>query len=219
MTATPTCTACDHTGIGLPGCPTCDPRTKSEGGPRCDACGKAPCACALDLDAVEARCNAATPGPWTPCAHWRKDHCGCGKHPGYIWSGDGEQCVAQMGCQPDDAGQAYPEPDEAHSRANARFIAAARSDVPAIVREVRRLREAVAHADDALRRVNDGHSGDEESGEHDPDCRQCLVDSARAHIEHVLTGAEAPGQHGPQADDGAVSALADHAFGMFGDDE
>ena len=26
--------ACDHAGIGLPGCPTCDPRTTDEGGPR-----------------------------------------------------------------------------------------------------------------------------------------------------------------------------------------
>lgn len=27
---------CTHEGIGEPGCPTCDPRTKSEGGPRPD---------------------------------------------------------------------------------------------------------------------------------------------------------------------------------------
>ena len=27
---------CTHKGIGLPGCPTCDPRTVSEGGPRPD---------------------------------------------------------------------------------------------------------------------------------------------------------------------------------------
>jgi hypothetical protein len=34
--------ACDHTGIGLPGCPTCDPRPHSMGGPRCGAATPTP---------------------------------------------------------------------------------------------------------------------------------------------------------------------------------
>ena len=30
-----------------------------------------------------------------------------------------------------------------------------------------------------------GHEGDEESGEHDPDCMRCRVDAALAHAEEV----------------------------------
>lgn len=76
-----------------------------------------------ELDAIEARANAATPGPWT----WETDY---EEEGGYFLDGsDGE-----------DVGWARSEPDIV-------FITAARVDVPALVAEVRRLRavERAAH--------------------------------------------------------------------------
>lgn len=94
----------------------------------------------------EALANAAAIGPWVPCHHWSSDHCGCGRHPGYIWDGTKNRVVAQMGCQEDEGGQAYPEPDENTLRASARFIAASRTALPELVAEVRRLRDQQARA-------------------------------------------------------------------------
>lgn len=84
----------------------------------------------LDLTAIEARAEAATPGPWgwTDTGHykialvrrWRN---------GSVWSMD----VVVPSSWPD----VYP------SEVNATFIENARTDVPALVAEVQRLREAV----------------------------------------------------------------------------
>lgn len=79
-----------------------------------------------ELNAIEARAKAATEGPWRalPCEDW-KGHCDGILRP------DGLMVVkTDSGCYP-------PEmPD-------ALFIAHARSDVPALVEEVRRLRRTL----------------------------------------------------------------------------
>lgn len=76
---------------------------------------------------IEARCKAATPGPWE-------------------WSGGRYDDVRLVGL-----GQTVLQPDLYHceayidvSDADKLFIAAARSDVPALVAEVRRLSDALS---------------------------------------------------------------------------
>ncbi|QLJ01493.1 hypothetical protein HZZ00_10975 [Streptomyces sp. NEAU-sy36] len=71
----------------------------------------------LDLDAIQARANAATPGPWFPHEDW----------PGRVFAeSEFNAHVARVtGSNPE---------------ANEQFIAHAREDVPALVAEVRRLR-------------------------------------------------------------------------------
>ncbi len=76
----------------------------------------------IDLDAIEARANAATAGPWT---HSR----GIGKHmhdpepADWINTGWYSACVEEL------------------ETVDAAFCCAARTDVPALCAEIRRLRE------------------------------------------------------------------------------
>ena len=87
----------------------------------------------LDLDAIEARANAATDGPWVT---------GADKE----WS-DALPAWALI------IAAAYPliELDSgAQGTADAAFIAAARTDVPALVAEVRHLRAEMAAADELV---------------------------------------------------------------------
>ena len=94
---------------------------------RCDACG-APEAAPLDLDAIEVRANAATDGPWEapdqlliPCVRGVSDHGNTIRVCQFGWNNS---------------------PDAKRRDANnAVFIAHAREDVPALVAEVRRLRQ------------------------------------------------------------------------------
>lgn len=85
------------------------------------------------LAEIEARANAATPGPW---------RAGTVEAEGKVWARDptalggpslGERCVF-------DANPHYPH------NANRAFIAHARTDVPDLVAEVRRLTAALATA-------------------------------------------------------------------------
>jgi hypothetical protein len=81
---------------------------------------------ALDLDAIEARANAATPGPWEASRQiGKKGHC----YVAQVFGPDalGGLSLAQMDVLP-------------NATTDAAFIAAARADVPALVAEVRRLR-------------------------------------------------------------------------------
>ena len=88
----------------------------------------------LDLDAIEARAEAATPGPWTARLSdmWE------------INAGSDLVSVVESCWLPDDceAGQhgGIPDVDDA------RFIAHARTDVPALVAELRAAREVVEAA-------------------------------------------------------------------------
>jgi len=79
-----------------------------------------------ELKGIEARCNAATPGPWTNELRYIAGHIPGGRPNGEIimearyWSGS------------ENAG--LPE-------RNSAFVAAARTDVPRLLTELRRLRE------------------------------------------------------------------------------
>lgn len=96
-----------------------------------------------DLDAIEARANAASAGPWrstwpdpTPAPHDPNDVVVESLAPGLSYVG---RMVV---------GTLYHDGDHAVcSEANAAFIAHARQDVPALVAEVRRLRAALADAE------------------------------------------------------------------------
>jgi hypothetical protein len=80
-----------------------------------------------EIDEIEARANAATDGPW--CTDSWEIYQGTEYVPGIsMWIG--ETC----------RGSSTPEQD----RADAAFVAAARTDVPALLAEVRRLRAQVA---------------------------------------------------------------------------
>jgi hypothetical protein len=84
----------------------------------------------LDLDAIEARCEAASPGPWTAKLGRTTDWIADGRCGG-ISDANGEEIITT------DSGVYGPE------EADAAFIAAARTDVPALLAEVRRLRAVV----------------------------------------------------------------------------
>lgn len=81
-----------------------------------------------DLDVIEARCAAASPGPWTAFVEGR-DHD----------SGDGFIQVGDVGNEPDMYVSRERRPAAA---ADLDFIASARQDIPALVAEIRRLRAA-----------------------------------------------------------------------------
>ncbi len=113
----------------------------------------------LDLDAIEKRCNAATPGPWLPA-------CGTG------WP---EGLKAAMGVLIDERGPEgvgwplFPEgeaiPDGAPVGAFAdpkdqMFAAHARQDLPAVVAELREAREVIRELSDLLDEVS--ASGEED---------------------------------------------------------
>ncbi|MFJ2000295.1 hypothetical protein [Streptomyces chartreusis] len=96
----------------------------------------------LDLDAIEARANAAEDG-WTVLISEADPH-------RFEIHGDGPTHVAVFGGNPDDAFASYPV------RENAVFAAHAREDVPALLAEVRRLRDELAgQRPDILREVAD----------------------------------------------------------------
>ncbi len=83
-----------------------------------------------ELHAIEDRCAAASPGPWTSYVEGR-DH----------WGGDDFIRVSEADDEPDmyvsraEAGTVRPA-----SPADLDFIASARQDVPSLVAEIRRLR-------------------------------------------------------------------------------
>lgn len=77
----------------------------------------------MNLDEIEARANAATPGPWMPPTQ-RERGPGCDDHACVV---DHEGCAV------------WPW----HRREDMKFAYSARTDVPALVAEVRRLREVI----------------------------------------------------------------------------
>ena len=83
-----------------------------------------------ELHAIEQRANEATPGPW--------ENAGCTVT---NWPSGSPQ--------PDELAEIVANGEYSTWRADAAFIAAARTDVPALVVEVRYLRSAFKEADDA----------------------------------------------------------------------
>lgn len=107
-----------------------------------------------ELDAIEARANAAQPGPW-PLPGERMSPGGSGG-PNY----DERLPLDHEGCD------VWPW----HTDENMAFAYRARDDVPALVAEVRRLRDAIS--------ANTSHDRDEYDGRCLPHCWRCDLDPA-----------------------------------------
>lgn len=99
------------------------------------------------LDEIEARANAATPGPWKY---------GVNKYKENSWSvkTDGPLSSKRVIYYVND-----PEDDQEH--VDATFLAAARSDVPALVAEIRRLDDLLAGWADLHRAANTADAASE----------------------------------------------------------
>lgn len=91
----------------------------------------------VDLEAVKARYEAATPGPWWPTEALGEPQEDAAYGVAAGWTGDTyvSFVVATPGCASYDCG----EPTD--KEADADFIAAARTDVPALVAELEHLRD------------------------------------------------------------------------------
>lgn len=106
----------------------------------------------LDLEAIKERCDAATPGPWA-LSSWTE------------WGATsyGVKDVAPPGGTVRDSDPAHRHCLTPMEESDAAFIAHAREDVPALVAEVERLREALHAADMAMvlavGRIRRGTSG------------------------------------------------------------
>ena len=90
----------------------------------------------LDLDAIEARANAATEGPW---AVWNPSH-----GPSHLTIG------GQVAWRSTDSATSYDDDETIPHWADGNFMAHARTDVPALVAAVRDLRDEVATANRVL---------------------------------------------------------------------
>ena len=88
------------------------------------------------LAEIEARCNAATPGPWILMPER------CGPDGQEVYESQDLGCICSVG-DPYPRGQNYPQE-------NMEFIASARTDTPALVAEVRRLRAELAKYADVV---------------------------------------------------------------------
>ena len=83
-----------------------------------------------DLDALQALCDQATPGPWHHCC---ADGGGCGGY--FVWRDESADRMVDTSARGD--GEKGGDPLD---RADAAFIAAARTALPPLLDEVRRLR-------------------------------------------------------------------------------
>jgi len=87
-----------------------------------------------ELDAIKARCEAATAGPW----HWSGDYPSDAPCPhGTDWTDHGPDLTSST--DPVITSSGYDASSLDVSDADAEFIAAARSDVPALLAEIERL--------------------------------------------------------------------------------
>lgn len=109
----------------------------------------------IDLDAIKARAEAATTGPWT---------FENGEYSGKNWM------IGSLFCGADDVGDGWTvhiTTDHVHASqlygggasADAAFIAAARTDVPALVAEVERLTLALNHERDVVAAYQQAQDG------------------------------------------------------------
>ena len=92
------------------------------------------------LEEIKARCEAATPGPWTSTINWSNDRTR------RIISEKDEDIVIKS--------SRYGHDEIEISQADKWFILCARSDVPALVAEVERLNGLVYHYQDVLSESN-----------------------------------------------------------------
>lgn len=122
-----------------------------------------------DLDAIRARCEAATPGPWRAVAYWYDGPMSDVMSP----SGEPFCCVS------------FEKPDAALEDATAQFIAAARTDIPALlayIDELERQRNVERErADDLMSRLICHEDAQDDICEDITHLRR-----ANASLEHML---------------------------------
>lgn len=92
----------------------------------------------IDLGAIEARCAAATPGPWYIVWGGYRGNSICHSVPGRVYNGNK---WIEDSKQPLDEKIANMANPKRLSEDDAEFIAHARQDIPALIAEVRRLQE------------------------------------------------------------------------------
>lgn len=121
---------------------------------------------ALDLDTIQARANAATPGPWDyfdgdDYADIAADYHQTGR--GSYTCRQGIARIEADSFFDDPAHEDADEDDAADQmRSNAAFIVAARTDVPALIARVRDLQQQLAAHQNAITAVRalDKHAGE-----------------------------------------------------------
>ena len=109
-----------------------------------------------ELKAIEDRCEKATPGPWSTLHHHYAEN-GLGSVQ-IVSADDPEEAEEHQVTDGKDELAFIPGP----AAANAAFITAARTDVPALLAEVRRLRAGILAA---IARVNENGEGGDSAGE------------------------------------------------------
>ena len=113
----------------------------------------------MDEKAIREREQKATPGPWKACAD---GECQCRQ----TWSTQADmpvvtmrgECVGTVNAEwGDGPGMIYGEVPEEYQRANAHFIAHARTDIPALLAEVLRLKRQVNRLDSYCYEANENN--------------------------------------------------------------
>ena len=100
----------------------------------------------MKLEEIKARAEAATEGPWRYCgANEERGGCDCG----LVWGPDGNATVAETNTGYEGGGWDWKWEPEAVI-ANGKFIAHARTDIPALIAEVERLRVENKVADEVV---------------------------------------------------------------------
>lgn len=123
-----------------------------------------------ELSQIEARANAATPGPWREI---RRDDPSCAAE--YVIAGADDISVACTSCN--------GEYCTGMTDADCAFIAAARTDVPALVAEVRRLRDIVERVRAAdLAQIENDIKHEARAAEHGKPCTWQERLQERVHI-------------------------------------
>lgn len=141
------------------------------------------------LAALEALCDAATPGPWERGYHHAQDH-QTGAMP---TKADPEGCIVIGPEQCEVADCDFSD----RPSANAAFIAAARTALPELVAEVRRLRGTLG----AL--PHNAHPGD-------PDAwNACMEQLGKLHatVARLRAALERYGQHEPRCDYNRIATV------------
>lgn len=104
----------------------------------------------IDINAIEKRCNAASPGPWTAGDHRRRndfDRLIFSPREVKYANGFAPITIAEARLDTDPLATESPVPQAV---ANAEFIAHARQDVPALLEEIKRLRSALSELEKSV---------------------------------------------------------------------
>ena len=136
----------------------------------------------IDLDAIERRANAATPGPWyvhdRPADFWT-----VGTDPDWPFE-----------CEVFDDGSARGEYDALCSIADRDFLVAARTDVPALIA---RVRELEAERDQALADYQDlGRVMHEECARLEAECERMKTFAAKSFSQMMCQEVEQMREYG-----------------------